>query len=122
MTAYIHRVLLVVAAADLERANQAAKGFDKLGGEKTFRVGVSVTGQGAPTHYWCCMQVRPATWQALQAMQAQFPGSMFVEFNSKTEMGKPQEVLVALGLKRIDSVSRGEIVSPEPADLKKAEG
>jgi hypothetical protein len=117
MTAYIHRVLLVVAAADVARANQAAKSFDKLSGDKTFRVGISVTGQGAPTHYWCCTQLRPATWAAVQAMQAQFPGSTFVEFDPVTEKGKPQEVLATLGLKRIDSVSTGVIVSPAPVDL-----
>jgi hypothetical protein len=118
MTAYTHRVLLVVAAADLGRGNQAAKGFDKLSGEKTFTVGLSATGLGPPTHYWCCTQLRPATWQALQAMQVQFPGSTFVEFNPKTEAAKPDQILQTLGLKRIDSVSRGEIVSPEPADVK----
>jgi hypothetical protein len=110
--------LLIVAAADVARANQAAKSFDKLGGDKTFRVGISVTGQGAPTHYWCCTQLRPATWAAVQAMQAQFPGSTFVEFDPKTEVQKPQEILATLGLKRIDSVSLGQIVSPAPVDVK----
>ena len=101
MTAFSHRVLLIVRAADRDRANALAQRFDPLGGELTFSLGLSATGAAPATHYWCCAQMRPAVWAAVQTQAAGFPGCTFLEWNPATEPGKPDAVLTELGLRRV---------------------
>jgi hypothetical protein len=112
MTAYKHRVLLIVPAVDGLRANQSARSFDKVGAQGTFTIGLSPTGLFPVTHFWCCTQLSPATWESVKAIQAHFPGSSFFEFEPATEPHKPDALLLQLGLQRINSLTLGTIVLP----------
>jgi hypothetical protein len=46
-------VLVLIEASAQNAANVQAKRIDTLGGENTFRAGLSPTGNLPATHYWC---------------------------------------------------------------------
>lgn len=69
----------------------------------TVTVGLSANGQEPATHFWCCTHLRPATWQAVQGLQASFTGSTFVELAEGGAFENADEVLANLGLQRITS-------------------
>ena len=68
------RFLIIIPAADRDRANALAKDqFDQTGGEKTFSVGLSATGKAPVTHYWCSALFYGGGPERLLALQSAFP-------------------------------------------------
>jgi hypothetical protein len=99
MTEYIHRVLLVVAAADRERANARALEFDPSGGSETFGCPLSATGAEPATHYGCCTSMRGATHASVAAIVAgEFPGGLLLQCSLEDPALSPAAVLAGQGL------------------------
>jgi len=49
------RVTIVIPAAQIASVNKWMKdNIDKIGGDKTFHIGLSATGSAPATHYWTC--------------------------------------------------------------------
>ena len=99
-----HRALIRIDAADKDRANAAAEQyFDPTGGDLTFTVGLSPTGDEPPTHYWASAQFDDAHWPILQQLLPAFPSALIVEYDLDTQPGRPQELLIEWGLQTIGS-------------------
>lgn len=98
------RFLLVVAAADRDRANLDALAHDPEGGARTFTVGLSPTGEAPATHYWCSVQVNdPLVADAIRAKVPEYPGSRLVEYDLRDDPLRPHAVLAELGLRPVRS-------------------
>lgn len=99
---FTRRILLVVAAADRDRANQTALQFDPEGGDNTFSEGLSPTGQEPATHYWCSTSMTEETYQAVRyQVLPQFEGARLRSWNLDTERSAPRLLLQEMGLKRV---------------------
>lgn len=97
------RLLIVVTANIAANANSRAKEVDLIGGEKTFNVGLSATGNLPATHYWCSWQLGD-DWDARlkeKLKQAIDAGNAWV-FNGNTRT--PNSILTELGLKIIEQI------------------
>lgn len=98
---YSIRLLLVVPLVDLDRARQAAAGFDPVGWAETFTLPLSVTGLQPATHYAAGVQMRPGTAAAVADLVAnEFPLATLREYDIAT----PEEadaIFAGLGLKRV---------------------
>lgn len=102
-TVYARRAIIVVKAADRDNANTDALAFDPEGGDETFRVGLSPTGNAPITHYWASTACREAVWQAFVAAEAAQAalgaGRTRWLFDGLTVT--PDDALAALGLQRL---------------------
>lgn len=102
-TAYTHRAIIVVTAGDRDQANADALAYDPDGGDETFRVGLSATGNAPATHYWASTACREPVWQAFvsaEALQAaKGAGRTRWLFDGLTVT--PDTVLTTLGLQRL---------------------
>lgn len=100
---YTHRAIIVVKAADRDQANTDALAYDPEGGDETFRVGLSPTGNTPITHYWASTACRESVWQAFVAAEAtqaaKGAGRTRWLFDGLTTT--PDEALAALGLQRL---------------------
>lgn len=95
---YTERLLILIEAGVQNVANlQAAKVDTDGGGEQTFTVGLSPTGQPPATHYWC-------SWQMTPGERASFINFMEALVNSGRawiydgEVVTPAEILAEHGL------------------------
>lgn len=97
------RYLIIIPAADKDRANAAAQAhFDALGGAFTFTVPLFLADaetDETPSHYWCSAEVAPANVPTLLAMQAGFPSSHINEYDLAAQPDYPQDRLATLGLR-----------------------
>lgn len=75
MTVYTRRIIMIVTAADQETANDIAVNIDPdSGGQFTFSVPLSATGNDPATHYACSTLIKPATLTQVEAVKLQqFP-------------------------------------------------
>ena len=60
MTLFIRRAIIIVNQGNRVAANSSAKQVDRVGGEFTFTVGLSPSGNLPATHFW-------ANWQMLES-------------------------------------------------------
>jgi hypothetical protein len=99
------RYLVILPAADQAQANVLAKSeFDSDGGEKTFSIGLSATGQAPATHYWCSALFFRTGPERLLAAKALFPDSLVLDYDGATDPGFPQRTIAGLGLKQIANI------------------
>ena len=95
------RVLIVIQAADKDAANALAKAqIDPVGGEKTFSIGLSLSGAEPPTHYWCST-LMPDGGAVLGNFLGQFPRALVSGYDADADPGFPQRVLAGLGLQQL---------------------
>ncbi len=95
------RLILVVEAAVAATANTRSKEVDTVGGDKTFTVGLSASGSGPVTHYWCNWQMTLNEQTALLAkLQPTIDAGRARVFDAKSN--EPEDVLATLGLKRVE--------------------
>lgn len=110
MRAYTRRVILVVTEADQNAANQQAANLDSdVGGNNTFSIPISPTGNDPATHYACNGLVRPTTLTAIESIQqVSFPtGKIYranYEFDDEEGVTRwsYDQVLSDMGLQRIE--------------------
>jgi hypothetical protein len=99
------RFLIIIPATDRENANAVAKSqFDSLGGEKTFAIGLSVTGNAPATHYWCSALFSDLGSERLAAASALFPEAVVLGYNADSNPTFPRLTLAELGLKQIVTI------------------
>lgn len=103
MSVYPHHPLIIVRAADQDRANQAAH---FLGGDPadlfTFEQPLNGTGLpiDPPTHYWCSPALTEADYQKVQALIPQFSGATVQDWDGD-DPDVPEALLARLRLRRI---------------------
>ena len=68
------RIIFIIPAADLARANaQAKSSFDQRGGERTFTTRLSATGAEPATHFVCSGLLADDDYTAVKALLATYP-------------------------------------------------
>lgn len=101
---YTRRVLMVIPIVDLDRARQAAAGFDASEPEGTFTLQLSATGSAPATHLAASVQMRPQTARAVADLVARdFPAGVMQTYNLD-DPGAVDAVLAGLGLKRVQEL------------------
>jgi hypothetical protein len=100
-TIYTSRLIIVVTAALRAAANLKAAELDTAGGALTFTNGLSATGSGSPTHYWCNWQLTPAEQTLLDGKIRPLGNATKVRiFDGMTTT--PAQVLATMGLTEIN--------------------
>jgi len=103
-TVFTKRAIIVIAAGLKAEANRRAKEseLDPTGGDKSFTIGLSASGDEPATAYWCNWSMTQAQWDRaksrFQAMDLD-PTKIRI-YNAATFT--PQQVLDTLGLKVIE--------------------
>jgi hypothetical protein len=93
------RVILIIPAADVTRANGDAKSqFDARGGERTFTTGLSPTGKEPPTHFVCSGLLPEDDYSGVKQMLATYPGAQLVDWEDSSDWSKGEQTLAGLGL------------------------
>lgn len=96
------RFLIIIQAADVSRANAAAKQyFDPRGGELTFTVplfAADAADDSTPTHYVCSAQVSAGNVPLLQSMAENFAGSHLLSYEL-SQSSFYADTLASLGLR-----------------------
>ena len=96
------RIIFIIAAADLARANTQAKAsFDKRGGERTFTTRLSANGAEPATHFVCSGLLADDDYSAVKSLLATYPGASIVDWNNDAGAAKGKDTLAALGLQII---------------------
>ena len=96
------RIIFIIAAADLARANTQAKAsFDKRGGERTFTTRLSATGAEPATHFVCSGLLPDDDYSAVKSLLATYPGASIVDWAEDAGATKGKDTLAALGLQSI---------------------
>ncbi len=96
------RIIFIIAAADLVRANaQAKSSFDPRGGERTFTTRLSVNGQEPATHFVCSGLLKEDDYLAVKALLATYPGASLADWLNDAESGKGKDTLAQLGFQII---------------------
>jgi hypothetical protein len=96
------RIIFIIAAADLARANAQAKAsFDTRGGERTFTTRLSANGQEPASHFVCSGLLPDADYAALKGLLATYPGASIVDWRDDAGTAKGKDTLAALGLQII---------------------
>ena len=96
------RIIFIIAAADLARANAQAKAsFDKRGGERTFTTRLSANGAEPATHFVCSGLLAEDDYSAVKALLATYPGASIVDWQDNAGAGKGKDTLAQLGLQSI---------------------
>ena len=96
------RIIFIIAAADLARANAEAKAsFDKRGGERTFTTRLSATGNEPATHFVCSGLLGDDDYTAVKALLATYPGASIVDWQDNAGPAKGKDTLASLGLQII---------------------
>lgn len=96
---FTKRGIIIVSAAVVAAANQAALQLDPVGGQFTFTVGLSADGQEPISHYWCGAGFTDGGWEQVQQLAAAFPPGTVHLF----ENGEPEAVLSVMNLQRLRS-------------------
>lgn len=100
-TAYLYHTLIIVPAADRERANAAAAGIGGAADLQTFTVGLSPTGVEPATHYVCATAFTAEQRAEVEGLKAVFPGAVVVDYDLDGEPDRPAAELARLGLVRV---------------------
>ena len=96
------RIIFIIPAADLARANAQAKGtFDKRGGERTFTTRLSANGAEPATHFVCSGLLPDDDYSAVKALLATYPGASLVDWVDDADFRKGKDTLAAMGLQII---------------------
>ena len=96
------RIIFIIAAADLARANAEAKAsFDKRGGERTFTTRLSATGNEPATHLVCSGLLAEDDYTGVKALLATYPGASIVDWRDDAGAAKGKDTLASLGLQII---------------------
>ena len=96
------RIIFIIAAGDLARANAEAKAsFDKRGGERTFTTRLSATGNEPATHLVCSGLLADDDYTGVKPLLATYPGASIVDWRDDAGAGKGKDTLAALGLQII---------------------
>ena len=96
------RIIFIIAAGDLARANTQAKAsFDKRGGERTFTTRLSVTGAEPATHFVCSGLLGDDDYTGVKALLATYPGASIVVWRDDAGTAKGKDTLAHLGLQII---------------------
>jgi hypothetical protein len=95
------RLIIVIKAAIRAQANARAAELDREGGENTFNVPLSISGNLPATHYWCSWQLDDDWDRQLKEklQQVVTNGNAWV-FNGNNRT--PDSILTELGLQRIE--------------------
>jgi len=108
MTKYTKRFVIVVTEEQQTASNLQAKKVDKGQKpiDKTWKEGLSPTGKGAPTHYWCSWQMRPDETVELKKFLEEIPGHNEQVFeldhwDPQKARPTPEEILKTTNLKVI---------------------
>ena len=96
------RIIFIIAATDLARANAEAKAsFDKRGGERTFTTRLSATGNEPATHLVCSGLLPDDDYSAVKTLLATYPGAGIVDWLDDAGTAKGKDTLAQLGLQII---------------------
>ena len=96
------RIIFIIAAGDLTRANtQAKSSFDQRGGERTFTTRLSTTGAEPPTHFVCSGLLAVDDYTAVKALLTTYPGASIVDWRDDAGAAKGKDTLATLGLQII---------------------
>ncbi len=96
------RIIFIIAAADLARANAHAKAsFDTRGGERTFTTRLSATGAEPATHFVCSGLLADDDYAAVKSLLAAYPGASIVDWQDNAGAAKGKDTLASLGLQII---------------------
>ena len=96
------RIIFIIAATDLARANAEAKAsFDKRGGERTFTTRLAASGNEPATHLVCSGLLPDDDYSAVKTLLATYPGASLVDWASDAGTAKGKDTLAALGLQII---------------------
>ena len=96
------RIIFIIAAADLARANtQAKSSFDLRGGERTFTTRLSATGAEPATHFVCSGLLADDDYSAVKSLLATYPGASIVDWRDDAGAAKGKDTLAQLGLQII---------------------
>ena len=106
------RIIFIIAAADLTRANAHAKAsFDKRGGERTFTTRLSATGNEPATHFVCAGLLGDDDYSAVKGLLVTYPGASIVDWQDNAGAAKGKDTLAQLGLQIIRPP-----ISPAPVE------
>ena len=107
------RIIFIIAAADLTRANAHAKSsFDKRGGDRTFTTRLSATGAEPATHFVCSGLLGDDDYSVVKSLLATYPGASIVDWANDAGTAKGKDTLAALDLQ----VIRPPIAPPAPQE------
>ena len=96
------RIIFIIAAVDLARANAEAKAsFDKRGGERTFTTRLSATGNEPATHLVCSGLLADDDYTGVKALLATYPGASIVDWRDDAGAAKGKDTVAQLGLQII---------------------
>ena len=96
------RIIFIIPAGDLARANAQAKAsFDKRGGERTFTTRLSATGAEPATHLVCSGLLAEDDYTGVKALLATYPGASIVDWRDDAGTAKGKDTLAQLGLQTI---------------------
>ena len=96
------RIIFIIAATDLARANAHAKAsFDKRGGERTFTTRLSVNGVEPATHFVCSGLLPDDDYTAVKTLLTTYPGASIVDWADDAGTAKGKDTLASLGLQII---------------------
>ncbi len=96
------RIIFIIAATDLARANAEAKAsFDKRGGERTFTTRLSATGNEPATHLVCSGLLADDDYTGVKTLLATYPGASIVDWQDNAGAAKGKDTLAQLGLQII---------------------
>lgn len=99
----MRRMIIVIVAEQQALGNQLALEWDPEGGQNTFTVPLSPTGQEPFTHYWASVTMPDATFDAIATeLDPYVAQSQAWYFEQPPE--NPESVLSQLGLQRIEEV------------------
>ena len=96
------RIIFIIAASDLARANAHAKAsFDTRGGERTFTTRLSATGAEPATHFVCSGLLPDDDYAAVKSLLATYPGASIVDWRDDAGAAKGKDTLATLSLQTI---------------------
>ena len=96
------RIVFIIAAGDLARANAQAKAsFDTRGGERTFTTRLSASGAEPATHFVCSGLLGDDDYSDVKTLLATYPGASIVDWRDDAGAAKGKDTLTQLGLQII---------------------
>jgi hypothetical protein len=96
------RIIFIIAAADLAKANADAKSsFDKRGGERTFTTHLSANGQEPATHFVCSGLLNEDNYSFVKGLLANYPDAKIIDWTDDSQFRLGKDTLAQLGLQII---------------------
>jgi len=99
------RMIMIVTADEKDAANAEAQKYDRIGGDKTFSVGMSATGEEPWTHYWCSWLMDEGDHINMKSFASKF--MLKREFYDEGEK-QPEEIRTEKGWKEKEGVKLTE--------------